>query len=147
MGITTQQVLEWVGKNFWQLMIFLSLFIQLTPIKINPWSTIFKAIGKAFTQPMSEQIKGLITKIDEIDSEVKENEKDRIRWEILDFANSCHHGRKHSRDEFKHIIELNDKYKVLLTKTKDQNGVFDAEYTYIKNLYNELNSKEDAFLN
>jgi len=62
---------------------------------------------------------------------VDANEKDRIRWEILDFANSCRHGDKHSQDEFRHISDLHDKYKALLKKTDDQNGVFDTEYEWI----------------
>ena len=45
------------------------------------------------------------------------DEKDRIRYEVLDFANSCRNGRRHTKDEFQHIIDLNDKYEVLLDKT------------------------------
>jgi len=74
---------------------------------------------------------------------IEENEKDRIRWEILDFANSCRNGRKHTKDEYQHIIALNDKYKDLLEKTGDKNGVFEAEYEYIKKLYAERQEKND----
>ena len=71
------------------------------------------------------------------------NEKDRIRWEILDFANSCRNGRKHSHDEFRHIVELHDKYKLLLEKTGDKNGVFDTEYEWISTLYKERLENND----
>ena len=74
---------------------------------------------------------------------VDENEKDRIRWEVLEFANSCRNGRKHTKDEFQHIITLNDKYKSLLAKTNDKNGVFDSEYEYIDKLYKERQEKND----
>lgn len=59
------------------------------------------------------------------------NEKDRIRYEILSFANSCRNGVKHTKDEFEHIVELNTKYKKLLEETDDENGVFEIEYEYI----------------
>ena len=66
-----------------------------------------------------------------------ENEKDRIRWEILDFANSCRNNQQHTKDEFQHIITLNDKYEKLLALTGDTNGVFEAEYRYIQKIYTE----------
>ena len=140
-----QQVWEWIGKHLWTIIVIGSLFIQISPIKINPWSTIIKWAGKLIMNEACGKMDDLIKTVNNIDKEVKENEKDRIRWEILDFANSCHNHRKHTRDEFKHIIELNDKYNELLEKTQDRNGVFKAEYEYIQRLYNKLNEK-DAFL-
>ena len=85
----------------------------------------------------------LITKVDKIESDVTNNEKDRIRWEILDFANSCRNNRKHTRDEFQHIVALHDKYQKLLEITHDTNGVFEVEYNYIQGLYAERMEKND----
>ena len=138
-----QQVVEWIGQHLWTFVIIVSIFIQITPIKLNPWSALFKWIGKTITGDACNKIDGLISKVDQIEKDVMINEKDRIRWEILDFANSCHHGRRHSRDEFRHIVELNDKYKNLLEKTKDKNGVFEVEYNYIQDLYAERLEKND----
>ena len=138
-----QQVVEWIGKNLWSIVIIISIFIQITPIKINPWSALFKWIGKIITGNACSKIDGLIDKVDKIEKDVKTNEKDRIRWEILDFANSCRNDRKHTRDEFQHIVALNDKYKRLLKETNDTNGVFEVEYNYIQDLYAERLEKND----
>lgn len=126
-------VLEWMW-NHWALCTFiLALFVQITPaIKLNPLS----ALGNLFLGSVRKDIKG-------IQDQVDENEKDRIRWEVLDFANSCRNGRRHTKDEYQHIIALNSKYKKLLAKTKDENGVFDAEYAYIRELYAERQRKND----
>lgn len=139
-----QQVGDWIVHNIVQLGLLLSIFIQITPIKLNPWSSLFKWIGKLITQESDKKIEQLIqdtnklkTNIETVQTKINENEKDRIRWEILDFANSCHNDRKHSKDEFEHIITLNTKYRGLLLLTNDENGVFEAEYEYIKNLYAE----------
>ncbi len=137
---TTQQIWEWVGKNLWQIIIFGSIFIQIAPIKINPWSALFKWIGKLLTGDIKKQL-------EEITKEVRDNEKDRIRWEILDFANSCHNGRKHTKDEFRHINKLNLKYIKLLEQTNDTNGEFEVEYQYIKDLFDERNRKNDFLHN
>lgn len=135
-----QQVWEWIGRNLWQIIVIGSLFIQVSPIKINPWSALFKWIGKALTGDIKKQL-------DEITKEVRDNEKDRIRWEILDFANSCHNGRKHTKDEFRHINKLNQKYIKLLQQTQDTNGEFEIEYQYIKDLYAERTRKNDFLKN
>ena len=135
-----KQVWEWIGHNLWQIIVIASLFIEFTPIKINPISTIFKWIGNTLTGDITK-------KLDEITNEVRDNEKDRIRWEILDFANSCHNKRKHTRDEYRHIDKLNHKYIQLLKQTNDSNGEFEVEYNYIKELYAERIRKNDFLEN
>lgn len=148
--ITWEQVVDWVIHNIIQISVIISAIIQITPIKLNPWTRLFKWIGKLITADSDKKIDGLVTAtnnletdISELRSKVDENEKDRIRWEVLDFANSCRNGKRHTKDEFQHIITLNDKYKHLLSKTNDKNGVFDAEYEYIKKLYQERQEKND----
>ena len=150
MEINWQQVGDWIAHNIVQICLLLSIFIQITPIKINPWTTLFKWIGKLINADSNKQIDALIEKTDNMKEDIKtlttnmnENEKDRIRWEILDFANSCRNGRRHTKDEFQHIITLNDKYKNLLALTGDKNGVFEAEYDYIRRLYEERQEKND----
>lgn len=136
-------IIDWIGNHLWSIIIIVSIFIQITPIKINPWSALFKWIGKTITNDACGKIDGLISKIDKIENDVKTNEKDRIRWEILDFANSCRNNRRHTRDEFQHIVALNDKYKRLLKETNDINGVFEVEYNYIQDIYAERLEKND----
>lgn len=104
--------------------------------KIITWITkIVNQAMKSITIDIKQELMELKLAIKEQDKKIDQNEKDRIRYEILDFANSCHNGRNHTRDEFEHIIALNDKYKILLERTNDQNGVFNIEYQYINSLY------------
>ena len=132
----TQQVIEWIGDHIVAVLVTLSVFIQIAPIKINPWSSLIKWIGKMLNGNLQQQVIELSNTIDE-------NEKDRIRWQVLDFANSCRNGRRHTRDEFQHIMTLNDKYAELLKRTNDKNGYFDEEYKYIKELFRECQNKNN----
>ena len=131
-----QQFLEWIIHHPLTGIIVFTGLIQIVPIKINPWSALFKWVSNLITG-------NVCGKIDELTKQIDENEKDRIRWEVLDFANSCRNGRRHTRDEFQHIVTLHDKYKRLLEKTGDKNGVFDVEYKYIQTLYAERLEKND----
>lgn len=101
---------------------------------------ISKIVNKAMqsiTLDIKEQLKDIQTAVEKQNQKINENEKDRIRWEILDFANSCRNNRNHTKDEFVHIMTLNDKYILLLKETNDKNGIFDIEYEYISKLYKE----------
>lgn len=126
-------IFRWALAN-WSFTAFVILmFVQITPgIKWNPLAW----LGSLF-------VGGLKKSIEDVQSAIDENEKDRIRWEVLDFANSCRNGVKHTRDQFQHIIALNDKYKALLSKTGDSNGVFDEDYAYIRDLYRVRLEKND----
>ena len=148
--VNWEQVADWLIHNIVQVCLIISIFIQITPIKINPWSKLFKWIGGLITAESDKKIDALITTTDKMGKDIvklqqnmDENEKDRIRWEILDFANSCRNGLKHTKDEFQHIVTLNDKYRQLLKVTNDTNGVFEVEYEYIKKLYQERQEKND----
>ena len=138
-----EEFLQWIWNHIWTLVIFLSLFVEITPIKWSPISSLFNWIGKKITAETSKRLDSIQKDLDEQRTMIETNEKDRIRWEVLDFANSCRNGKRHTKDEFQHIITLNDKYKVLLEKTNDKNGVFDSEYNYIKDLYAERQQRND----
>lgn len=128
---------EIVGNSTLLLFALLSL-VEITPIKVNPISAILKWLGKKVNGPLYDQIEDLKDTVDA-------NEIDRIRWEILDFANSCQQGKKHTKDEFVHIIDLNTKYHKILTRKEMTNGIIDLEYKNIVRIY-ERCLEEDSFL-
>lgn len=85
----------------------------------------------------------LTEKIQIVSKSNDKNEMKRLRWEILDFANSCKNGRRHTQDEFKHVIEVHDDYTTLLESTGEKNGFLDAEFEYILEIYAERQKKND----
>ncbi len=131
------EILNWLSSNIIQVIIIISIFIQISPIKWNPITSLFNWLGKTITQDVSKQVEDMNKTIDDIQKQIYTNEKDRIRWEVLDFARSCRNGQEHTFDEFRHIIKLNDKYEDLLAKTKEKNGVFKLEMQYINELFDK----------
>lgn len=114
---------------------FLGVFVEITPIKINPISSLLKYCGSKLNEDLRNDIKDMKSDIEKLDNKVDANEIDRIRWEILDFSNSCRNKRKHTRDEFLHIIELNQKYHKIIKEKGIENGQIDLEYDFIESIY------------
>lgn len=138
-----ERILDWLVHNFVQVLLIFSIFIQITPIKWNPISSFVKWFGKLLTHDMNKKLEDVEDSVEEIKTDIDANEKDRIRWEILAFANSCRNGINHSHDEFRHISDLHDKYVKLLKRTDDQNGVFNTEYEWIQTVYKKKLDQND----
>lgn len=126
-------------QDMWPYLIAVLLAcVEVSPIKINPIRWLLSKIGDGLNGDIKDQIK-------ELRHDVDENEMDAIRWEVLNFANSCRHGCRHSKDEFEHVIRQNAKYHQLLNRTNRENGVFDLEYKYIREIY-ERRLRDNDFL-
>ena len=135
---------EWCLDHWAVCLFLLSVVVDITPgIKINPIKSILKWIGRVANGDVLLQLDALTKRSDEQRRSIDENEMDRIRWDVLDFANNCRNGVRHTKDEFQHIIALNTKYHALLDKYQIENGVFDEEYGYILQLYHKCQVEND----
>jgi len=118
------------------------VFVEISPIKINPLSDILGWIGKRLNKELNEKINSIEKEVQDISFKVDENEISRIRHEILSFANLCRQGLEHTKDDFLHIIEINEKYHKILDNRKLTNGVLDEEFLTIKKYYEKWQEKE-----
>ena len=70
----------------------------------------------------------------------------QIRAHVLDFANSCMNGRKHTKLDFENIMNNeNETYEALCKKYKIKNSVYKADYEYIEKCYKKC-QEENSFL-
>ena len=126
---------ELIGTGGISAVVLLTL-VQIAPIKVNPWTWLARTIGKAINGDVLESLKAVEARVDE-------NEIDRLRWEILDFANSCRNHRKHTLEEYEHILDMHAKYESILKRNGKGNGRVTRAYEYIKGLYDERNDQND----
>lgn len=106
---------------------FLALIgIEISPIKFNPFSLLGKICGKLLG------INALETKIDNIQKEVDINERDRIRYEILQFSGSLRNGLERTQNDYDHIEEIYEKYQ-----KKGWNSYIHSEMDFIRNCRNK----------
>lgn len=111
--------------------LIISVFVEITPIKINPVSKLLNWSGKQFNGAVMDRLQKLENKVDN-------NERDRIRNEIYTFANNLRNNkREYTAEEFKHIFDINEKYKIQL----GGNGKVKVEMKFIEEEYLKLGGK------
>lgn len=76
--------------------------------------------------------------IEALDMKINDNEKDRLRWEILHFAEELRTGIEPSKEEYEHIIRAHEKYERIMTELGQPNGVIDSNYAVIQRRYQEF---------
>lgn len=78
--------------------------------------------------------------IEYMNEKIDTNEIDRLRWEIISFANSLRYddGQSATLEGYNHVFDAYGKYEKLLEALGRKNGKIDNEYAYIKIMYNEF---------
>lgn len=79
----------------------------------------------------------------ELKRDFEEEKVSTMRWNILDFANSCRNDRKHTKEEWQHVISQLKEYEVFIEEREIDNGVIEEEAKYLRMLYAERNLKND----
>lgn len=143
--MTVAKLVEMIGAKsgeltFWGLVVLvLSIGIEFTPIKWNPWSAIFGWIGSRLNSKMYNKVAEIDAKVDalstEFDKHVAESVAKEIkdtRRDILEFSNSCMNGRKHTKEQFEFVIKQCDDYEAYITENKIKNGFVDAAIQEIR---------------
>lgn len=117
--------------------------IQISPIKINPWTALLRFIKNILLSDIQNDIKDIRKKVESMQADADKEKVERQRWDLLDFANSCRNGRKHSREEWKHCISQLKDYEQFCIDRSIENGVIEEDGKYLRELYHERNVKND----
>lgn len=115
------------------LIIFMSL-IQVSKININPWDWLLGGIGKKLNASIDKKVTEIEAKLD---AHIQAEEVEKLetkRRDILDFANACMNGRKHTQEQFKFVIKKCDEYETYIEKNDIKNGEISSAISEIRRL-------------
>lgn len=129
-------IINLMADNLTLVIGLLATCIEVAPIKINPWSRIFKWISDAVVGDIRKELQ-------EFKRESEEKTAERMRWDILCFANSCRRGQEHSKDEWWHCISQLKEYEDYTKRKGIINGVIEEDSEFLRELYHERNLKND----
>ena len=85
--------------------------IQLAPIKVNPWSTIAKAIGRAINAEVLAELERTRIRLDDHIRTDDERAADMHRARILRFNQELIRQIPHTREEFIEVLTEIDRYQ------------------------------------
>lgn len=124
----------------------LSAIVEIEPhIKVKPWSWILRRIGRLLNAETLEGLKQTNKELNELAKKMDDHEIDQLRWNILDFANSCRNGRHHSKEEFAHVFSAFDNYERILDERGKSNGQVKQDFAFIQKIYDRC-LEENSFL-
>lgn len=157
-----KSALVWASNHIIEIIVFLSIFLEISKVKISPISSLIKFVFKPIRkelEAMREEFKkeienlreDLTSQIESLREDQEENKKavnemiksnemaeiSRIRWEIIEFSNSLKNGQLHVRDEYRHIKDDHRKYEILIEKYNLENGITTEEMENIITHYEQ----------
>ena len=156
--MTVAKLVEMIGGksnewSFWAIVIFLlSIGVEFTPIKWNPWSAILNWIGSRLNSKLTSKLSEIEEKVDklgnDLDKHIAESNAKELRdtrKDILNFCNSCMIGQKHTKEQFEFVIKQCDAYEKYIEDNKIKNGIIDAAIKEIRRL-NQKCIEENSYL-
>lgn len=81
----------------------LATVVQVSPIKIDPWTWLFRALGRALNHDTNEKVDKLSKDVSSLRAEMLERDAVNARVRILRFGDECRLGVDHSKDYFDQI--------------------------------------------
>lgn len=134
---------EWIIGGGGLLAVLLTL-VQIAPVKINPWSAIAKAIGKAINADVLRELDTVTQKLDTHIRVDDERNADSYRTRILQFNNELLREILHTREDFIEILAVIDDYESYCRDHKEyKNNRAVCAIENIKRVYMERLQKHD----
>ena len=125
--LTAGEMAEWaVG-----LLILLLSLIQLSPIHLNPWDSIFGWIGSKLNGRLEKRLEA-------VEKQIRDMWINDHRQRILTFAREARAGIEHSTDEWTNVLNVAEEYERHIKERKLSNGIVTQDTEFIRNLYQEL---------
>ena len=166
--MTLQELFESLVNSggFWAAVVFCALIlIEITPIKLNPWSWFGKIIGKAFTGEvmkemgalktdmsglkkdiggLNQEIKDIKQDIGDIREEAKEREATNRRARILEFGDEILHDVDYSKEHWDSVLmDISEYENYCDDHPHYMNNVARATIRHIKDMYQKHLSNDD----
>ena len=138
-------------------LLFVMSVVQIAPIKINPWSALAKAIGRAVNADVLRELKSVKDDLSDHIRMDDERNADEHRARILRFNNELLRDIPHTKEEFIDVLADIDFYEHYCDEHKDYKNnraihaianicrVYDdrlREHDFLKSSSNERDAEE-----
>lgn len=142
---------ESISSTLFFIGFMLCTFVQISPIKINPWDILLGWVGERFNSGINKRINEVNDRVNKLEKSIdKHIEKcDIDDWKkkrnyIVNFVNQGVNGARHTKESFENIIALCDEYEEYVKQNPNvHNGVINDSIYAIRTKYQEHLIKAD----
>ena len=85
--------------------------IQISPIKINPWTWLGRKVGRALNGEVMDELKHLKGRMENMEAQNEQDKMDASRIRILRFGDECKRDVPHSEEHFNQVLDDIDRYE------------------------------------
>lgn len=124
--------------------VVLCTFVQISPIKINPWDVMLGWIGERFNSGMNKKIDGMSHRVDSLekrfDEQIEDNKHEKLKKQrkyLIEFVDEGVNGKRHTKESFENAIRACDEYEKFVKANKIENGVINSTIHAIRTKYEE----------
>ena len=93
------------------LFLILATVVQISPLKINPWTWLGKTIGRVINGELSDKVNEIAKEVQKLRADCDEREAVSARVRILRFGDEIYQGVQHSKDHFDQILQDISEYE------------------------------------
>lgn len=144
--------LEQITAGQWALALAaLATLIEITPIKLDPWTALFRTIGKAMNKDIADKldqqakdVESLHTQTQNITARLEQKDAEDARNHILRFGDEIKNKVRHSEEYFNQILDDITKYEQYCETHKDfKNARTVATVQIINEVYQKCLKEKD----
>ena len=85
--------------------------IQISPLKIDPWTWLGRKIGRALNGEVMDELKNLKGRMESMEAQNEQDKMDASRIRILRFGDECKRDVPHSEEHFNEVLDDIDRYE------------------------------------
>ena len=101
-----EEMIRWVAAG-----LATTTIIQISPIKINPWTWLGRKIGRAINGEVMDELKHLKGRMECMEARNERDKMDASRIRILRFGDECKRDIPHSEEHFNQVLDDINRYE------------------------------------
>lgn len=116
--------------------------IEISPLKFNPWSSLFRWIWNKASEKTTKQLSEISKEVAGVKDAMHEMQAMHMRFNIQNFADNLRQGLRRTNRQFMLTLSHIDYYEHYCEENKLENGLVEADIEYIKAKYKQQTNQE-----